>query len=105
MTESFAELFESSQASIAKLKPGAIVSGVIVEMRSDVVVVNAGWQLRGDCSEATIERKHRMGDASYKLVAYVDDRKTDREPSATWVTSPAVILRRSRYGVTGSVTS
>ena len=47
MTESFAELFESSQASIAKLKPGSIVSGVIVEMRSDVVVVNAGLKSEG----------------------------------------------------------
>jgi small subunit ribosomal protein S1 len=47
MTESFAELFESSQASIAKLKPGAIVSGIIVEMRSDVVVVNAGLKSEG----------------------------------------------------------
>jgi len=27
MTESFAELFEASQANLAKLKPGAIVSG------------------------------------------------------------------------------
>jgi small subunit ribosomal protein S1 len=47
MTESFAELFESSQASIAKLKPGSIVSGVIVEMRSDVIVVNAGLKSEG----------------------------------------------------------
>ena len=27
MTESFAELFEASQANLAKLKPGAIVKG------------------------------------------------------------------------------
>ena len=27
MTESFAELFEQSQANLAKLKPGAIVTG------------------------------------------------------------------------------
>ena len=47
MTESFAELFESTQASISKLKPGSIVSGVIVEMRSDVVVVNAGLKSEG----------------------------------------------------------
>ena len=36
MTESFAELFESSQANLAKLKPGAIVTGVVVEVRTDV---------------------------------------------------------------------
>jgi small subunit ribosomal protein S1 len=46
MTESFAELFEQSQ-SLAKLKPGAIVSGTVVEIRSDVVVVNAGLKSEG----------------------------------------------------------
>ena len=34
MTESFAELFEQSEA-LTKLKPGTIVSGIIVEIRSD----------------------------------------------------------------------
>ena len=47
MTESFAELFEQSQASLSKLKPGAIVSGTVVEIRSDVVVVNAGLKSEG----------------------------------------------------------
>ena len=46
MTESFAELFERSQA-IAKLKPGTIVSGIVVEIRSDAVVVNAGLKSEG----------------------------------------------------------
>ncbi len=46
MTESFAELFEKSQ-SLAKLKPGAIVSGIVVEIRNDVVVVNAGLKSEG----------------------------------------------------------
>src|SRR5690242_1172685 len=46
MTESFAELFEQSQ-SLAKLKPGAIVSGTVVEIRPDVVVVNAGLKSEG----------------------------------------------------------
>ncbi|MGH8183952.1 MAG: 30S ribosomal protein S1 [Rhodanobacteraceae bacterium] len=46
MTESFAELFEQSQ-SLAKLKPGAIVSGTVVEIRTDVVVVNAGLKSEG----------------------------------------------------------
>ena len=46
MTESFAELFEQSQ-SLAKLKPGAIVSGIVVEIRPDVVVVNAGLKSEG----------------------------------------------------------
>ncbi|TAN04403.1 MAG: S1 RNA-binding domain-containing protein, partial [Rhodanobacteraceae bacterium] len=46
MTESFAELFEQSQ-TLAKLKPGAIVSGTVVEIRPDVVVVNAGLKSEG----------------------------------------------------------
>ncbi|MCE3004714.1 MAG: 30S ribosomal protein S1 [Xanthomonadaceae bacterium] len=46
MTESFSELFERSQA-IAKLKPGTIVSGIVVEIRSDAVVVNAGLKSEG----------------------------------------------------------
>jgi small subunit ribosomal protein S1 len=46
MTESFAELFEQSQ-SIAKLKPGSIVLGTVVEIRSDVVVINAGLKSEG----------------------------------------------------------
>jgi len=45
-TESFAELFEQSQ-TLAKLKPGTIVSGIVVEIRNDVVVVNAGLKSEG----------------------------------------------------------
>ncbi len=44
--ESFAELFEQSQ-TLAKLKPGTIVSGIVVEIRNDVVVVNAGLKSEG----------------------------------------------------------
>ena len=47
MTESFAELFEQSQANLAKLKPGAIVTGTVVEVRADVVVINAGLKSEG----------------------------------------------------------
>ena len=47
MTESFAELFEQSQTALNKLKPGAIVSGTVVEIRNDVVVVNAGLKSEG----------------------------------------------------------
>jgi len=46
MTESFAELFEESQVE-AKMKPGTIVRGTIVEIRSDFVVVNAGLKSEG----------------------------------------------------------
>jgi len=47
MTESFAELFEQSQQHLAKLKPGAIVVGTVVEVRNDVVVINAGLKSEG----------------------------------------------------------
>ena len=47
MTESFAELFEASQANLAKLKPGAIVTGTVVQVRTDVVVINAGLKSEG----------------------------------------------------------
>jgi len=47
MTESFAELFEQSQTNLANLKPGAIVTGIIVEVRNDVVVINAGLKSEG----------------------------------------------------------
>ncbi len=47
MTESFAELFEQSQQILSKLKPGSIVSGIVVEIRNDVVVINAGLKSEG----------------------------------------------------------
>ncbi len=48
MTESFAQLFEESLAS-QKFKPGAIITGIIVGITPDVVIVNAGLK-----SEAVI---------------------------------------------------
>ena len=48
MTESFAELFEQSQAAnLSKLKPGAIVTGTVVDVRTDVVIINAGLKSEG----------------------------------------------------------
>jgi small subunit ribosomal protein S1 len=46
MTESFAELFEQSLAA-QDLKPGAIVTGTVMEIRDDSVVVNAGLKSEG----------------------------------------------------------
>jgi small subunit ribosomal protein S1 len=46
MTESFAELFEQSLAA-QDLRPGSIVTGTIMEIRDDVVVVNAGLKSEG----------------------------------------------------------
>jgi len=46
MTESFAELFEESLAT-QDLRPGSIVTGTIMEIRDDAVVVNAGLKSEG----------------------------------------------------------
>jgi small subunit ribosomal protein S1 len=47
MSESFAELFERSQQPLTKLRPGAIVVGTVVEVRPDVVIINAGLKSEG----------------------------------------------------------
>lgn len=46
MSESFAELFEQSQTE-KYMMPGSIVIGKIIEIRSDVVIVNAGLKSEG----------------------------------------------------------
>ncbi len=46
VSESFAELFEQSLVE-AKMKPGTIVKGTIVEIRSDFVIVSAGLKSEG----------------------------------------------------------
>ncbi len=46
MTESFAELFEQSLVD-KQMQPGAIVQGLVVEIRADAVVVNAGLKSEG----------------------------------------------------------
>ncbi len=47
MTESFAELFEQSQTQLAKLKSGAIITGTVIDVRNDVVVINTGLKSEG----------------------------------------------------------
>ena len=46
MGESFADLFEESQAA-GKMKPGSIVTGTVVAIRPDAVIVNAGLKSEG----------------------------------------------------------
>ncbi len=46
MTESFKELFEQSLIS-RDLRPGSIVTGTVMEIRDDAVVVNAGLKSEG----------------------------------------------------------
>ena len=46
MTESFAELFENSDI-VSRMKPGTIMNGLVVDVRTDFVVVNAGLKSDG----------------------------------------------------------
>ncbi len=46
MSESFAELLEESFTNL-KMKPGSIVNGTVIDIRNDVVVVNAGLKSEG----------------------------------------------------------
>lgn len=46
MSESFAELFAESQAE-KNMKPGSIVMGKVMEVRQDLVIVNAGLKSEG----------------------------------------------------------
>ena len=46
MSESFAELFEQSLVG-ANMRPGAIVSGIVVSIGPEMVVVNAGLKSEG----------------------------------------------------------
>jgi small subunit ribosomal protein S1 len=46
MSESFAELFEESLAK-SEMRPGSIVSGTVVDIGNDVVIVNAGLKSEG----------------------------------------------------------
>jgi len=48
MTESFAQLFEQSLAS-QRIRPGQILSGLVVDVGDDMVIVNVGLK-----SEAVI---------------------------------------------------
>ncbi|HQU15382.1 MAG: 30S ribosomal protein S1 [Chromatiales bacterium 21-64-14] len=46
MSESFAELFEQSLVN-TQMRPGSIITGMVVEIRADMVVVSAGLKSEG----------------------------------------------------------
>jgi small subunit ribosomal protein S1 len=56
MSESFAELFEESFAS-QQIKPGSIITGIVVAINDDVVIVSAGLK-----SEAVIAKEEFKND-------------------------------------------
>ncbi len=59
MSESFAELFEQSIAA-QRMRPGAIVNATVIEIRSDVIIVNAGFKSE---SSIPIEQFRADGEA------------------------------------------
>jgi len=67
MTESFAELLEES-LSATQLQPGTIVTGMVVDITSDTVIVNAGLK-----SEGVIPR-NQFFDAEGGLEVAVGDK-------------------------------
>jgi small subunit ribosomal protein S1 len=67
MSESFAELFEESFAS-QQIKPGAIITGVVVAVNDDVVIVSAGLK-----SEAVIPIEQFKNDKSESGIAVGDE--------------------------------
>jgi small subunit ribosomal protein S1 len=67
MTESFAELFEQS-LSVTQFQPGAIVTGIVVEITNDSVVVNAGLK-----SEGVIPKSQFIGPEGQLEVAVGDE--------------------------------
>jgi small subunit ribosomal protein S1 len=64
MSESFAQLFEESLAS-KQMRPGSIVIGTVVDIRSDAVVVNAGLKSEGIIPIEQFRNDH--GDVDVKV--------------------------------------
>ncbi|MDM8544901.1 30S ribosomal protein S1 [Candidatus Venteria ishoeyi] len=69
MSESFAEMFEQSQVNM-NMKPGSIVSGTVVDIRSDMVIVNAG--LKSEGMIPITQFKNEMGEVEVTVGDAVD---------------------------------
>ncbi len=67
MTESFAELFEESLQTI-EMKPGSIVSAIVVDIDSDWVIVHAGLK-----SEGVIPRDQFLSESGELTIAVGDE--------------------------------
>ncbi|MCW8857407.1 MAG: 30S ribosomal protein S1 [Kangiella sp.] len=67
MSENFAQLFEESLANI-EMRPGAIITGVVVDIDNEVVVVNAGLK-----SEGVIPRNQFLSDSGELEVSVGDE--------------------------------
>ncbi len=69
MSESFAELFEES-INLTPMEPGKIVSGTVVSVGSDVVMVNAG--LKSEGAIPIEEFKNEKGEVTVEVGDIVD---------------------------------
>jgi len=77
MSESFAQLFEESLARI-EMVPGSILMGTVVDMNSDVVLVNAGLKSEGVIPIAEFQNERgevnvAVGDQVEVALEYVED--------------------------------
>ncbi|WP_455366776.1 S1 RNA-binding domain-containing protein, partial [Kaarinaea lacus] len=77
MSESFAQLFEES-LSQTKMRPGTIITGEVVDISSDFVVVNAGLKSEGVISAQEFEDENgevnvNVGDEVEVALEYVED--------------------------------
>ena len=77
MSQTFAELFEESQVA-NKMRPGTLVTGIVVEVGSDFVMVNAGLKSEGSIpveqfrnAEGAVDVK--IGDAVDVALEAVED--------------------------------
>ncbi|MRX28296.1 30S ribosomal protein S1 [Kangiella sp. HZ709] len=67
MSENFAELFEESLTNV-EMRPGAIITGVVVDIDNEVVIVNAGLK-----SEGVIPRNQFLSDTGELEVTVGDE--------------------------------
>jgi len=77
MSESFADLFEQS-LSQTKMRPGTIITGEVVDISSDFVVVNAGLKSEGVISAQEFQDENgqvnvNVGDEVEVALEYVED--------------------------------
>ncbi len=77
MSESFAELFEESLRTV-EMEPGSIVTGTVVDINSDFVVVHAGLKSEGVIPRSQFLDEHgefhlNIGDQVHVAMEVVDD--------------------------------
>ena len=77
MSESFAELFEESLVK-TQMSPGSIITGTVVDVTSDIVVVNAGLKSEGviplsEFMAETGQAEVKIGDEVEVALDYLED--------------------------------